>query len=487
MKTSFVINYFRVPKAVFNHIYDVLLSEFDQNTKQFFCHILYNTNLLTNRDEEGWVPFPYKTIKQEWGRDFPDIEELINSGLIEVKQFDINGAQFEYSQFYKRCREYRVPLYILENINSYYPSELEGWKQIYNLMTGKISKKSNKTKYYDHNRNPYPQLIKDSMKTLRDNGVYFNKEQIDRFLSQSKAAVEAGELNPHRYQQDLNAYHNILQADIVTTEHSSIYKYTPVHSPQLTGRLSEHGIGLQSCTREMKEAAFTGIPNLYNYDLKSSQIYGLIQWLEYAHIDTSWLTTYLESSKPTYADQVGISVDTWKHCLMALIMGANLTSTVKDNDNSISRALLNEFNGDKDLANKAAAELFTVLSPLKKVLNHWVDWLLDTYIPMNSVYPRGSQILINKAAMTLTLDDYKDKKGSWTPELKRKLPAFLLQGNEAAFIHHLTVISSNHNYQVISNQHDGVVTIGEIPPEAIEYAKTQSGLKYAQLELKSFV
>jgi hypothetical protein len=66
------------------------------------------------------------------------------------------------------------------------------------------------------------------------------------------------------------------------------------------------------------------------------------------------------------------------------------------------------------------------------------------------------------------------------------MAAFYLQGVEAGYIHWITVLSKDFGYTCLSNQHDGLVTIGEIPEEAREIAKQRSGLKYAVLEEKAF-
>jgi hypothetical protein len=71
-------------------------------------------------------------------------------------------------------------------------------------------------------------------------------------------------------------------------------------------------------------------------------------------------------------------------------------------------------------------------------------------------------------------------------EKVRKLAAFVLQGQESFFIHHLTILASKFGYRIMANEHDGLITIGEIPKEAITEASRLSGLKYARLVEKPF-
>jgi hypothetical protein len=45
----------------------------------------------------------------------------------------------------------------------------------------------------------------------------------------------------------------------------------------------------------------------------------------------------------------------------------------------------------------------------------------------------------------------------------------------------LTYLSENYDFVVVSNQHDGLITIHTIPSQAVEDAIVQSGLKFAKL------
>ncbi len=47
------------------------------------------------------------------------------------------------------------------------------------------------------------------------------------------------------------------------------------------------------------------------------------------------------------------------------------------------------------------------------------------------------------------------------------MSAFLLQGLEAAFTYALIVASEKYDYDILANEHDGVVAEGEITNDAI--------------------
>ena len=105
---------------------------------------------------------------------------------------------------------------------------------------------------------------------------------------------------------------------------------------------------------------------------------------------------------------------------------------------------------------------------------------MDEYLTIYSYKHRHGTFFTNAAKVRINLE--KDVIAGD----KKKLSAFILQGLESGFIHHLTILAENYDYRVISNEHDGVVTIGTIPSEAIQIAKQRSGFKLASLELKEF-
>ena len=90
----------------------------------------------------------------------------------------------------------------------------------------------------------------------------------------------------------------------------------------MAGRINPYqGGGPQSCTREMKAAMYSGIEWVRNYDLKSSQPRLLQDEIRQAGLGSEWLDEYLGSEKAIYAERVGLPVDAWKVCVLALMIG----------------------------------------------------------------------------------------------------------------------------------------------------------------------
>ena len=113
---------------------------------------------------------------------------------------------------------------------------------------------------------------------------------------------------------------------------------------------------------------------------------------------------------------------------------------------------------------------------------NWHRWLVDVWVPQNAYAGHGGKRYVkNATGMTLCVDDMKPRK------LGSTLAAFILQGREARYIHELTLLSERYGFRVIGNEHDGIVTVGEVPDEAAREAAEASGMAFAVLVQKSFV
>jgi hypothetical protein len=523
MTTAYIIKTYRASERTKEYV-DNLLKDFSKADYQFFIHILNGTLVSYSKWENGWVPMPSKLIKKHWVNQKIDYPRMVDQRLLEIKildEFEVadgNKIQQTYSKQLGLCQEFRVHPEIFESIVSCSPKTPEEFDncKYYNLMTGKAMKAP--VKRYprsDKNNNPLPDLILEAMDTIHT--CKLNVKAVLKHLEELEWNISFwynfGDDSARRaYIIDKTAYDHIMENKI--KQEGDFVEYRVIFSdenPQMSGRISEAKIGLQSCSREMKAAAFSGIPGLKNYDLKSSQVYGLIQWFEMADIDTKWLHEYLSKDKQEYADAVGISKDRWKQCFMALIMGGHVRKNVdieqfqpvksfkeangqrveieEPPSEAIFKALFEEAKSNPDLAMNYYCNFYKIIEPLKKSIDKWHNWLLNEYVKNNSIYPRGKQAVVNKTGTSFDLTPYQDGKGDWKDKnkLKRKLAAFYLQGTEAGLIHHLTVLSKKYGYVCLSNQHDGLVTIGDIPQEAVDIAKERSGLKYAYLEEKPFV
>jgi len=222
----------------------------------------------------------------------------------------------------------------------------------------------------------------------------------------------------------------------------------------------------------MKVAAYSGISNLYNYDLTSSQAYIALHEMRRYGIECHWLEDYIADSnkKAEYAKDVGITVAAWKQCLYTLLMGGPLPTNATSA--FVSKVSILDYLGRGEVSIEVVSErlskLWTVLKPFRKPLKLWHKAVLTEA-------KDNDGIITNSLGLTRQL-----KRG----ELERAAPiiAHKLQGAEAQYIHTVTVIAEDFDFVPLGNEHDGLITLGEIPNEAIEYAGMLTGMPYLDLE-----
>lgn len=506
MSNSYIINSYRVIEVVKNYVY-ALLVDYNIETKEFFVHALFNTAYSINKDNQGWVPVCWELITKTWGRDKVNWHLLVETGLIEVKVLGVVEISSEitktktYSRSQSLSREFRVPTRILADIKSLEPSYLDE-VSYFNLVTGRKMNTFKRHELYTAVNNPIPNLLKSSMLCIEK--CVINAAALEDYFKTLEVNLTGKSTDCKEYRRYLNDKHCYSSILATGAKHigNGFVEYYPGYRPQMSGRISEISGGVQSCTREMRAIAFKDVPEIHNYDLQSSQVWSLIQFFELAGLDISWLTNYLQVDKQIYANRVGITKATWKNCFLALIMGGILlaiseVSKIKkfeDVDTAILKYLTEELVDDKAIM-ESYLKFFTVVEPLKIVIDKWHTWLLKRYIFLNMDILGGKLFIYNKSGIHFPIweykkpnaDIYKDKQ-PWkeVSKLKRQLAAFYLQGNEATFIHQITLLGKEYGYEVYGNAHDGLITKGKIPEEAVVVAKELSGLNYAFLVEKPF-
>lgn len=499
--TSYIMNHFRVNWHLYSYLVE-LVKKFNKPTKEFWFHIFACCSLPQNMKEGKWIPVPRKTINEEWNKKGDahgkvDIDGLIQAGLLKRTP--------HYSIEKGICYCYKIPDDIqIECLDYYYSLHLEIKRQTFhNLMDGKVIKKPKSSVLYDENKNPLPDVIVKAIKGIE--GTLYNHKEIDAYFKEAILGVKT-KAQKLRLANDLRCYENIIYHtnwDSITEE---LAYYVPAYEPQKSGRITEKEGGLQSCSRPMKKAAFS-FPNCHNYDLKSSQVYILKGWFEKADICTDFLKNYLANDKAEWAKEIGISVNCLKNCMYSKFMGAvspmnfiywdNIVGKYKQEFFNLSvteyiweytrRQLESQNITDEDEINKLAetrlSNFINFVKPLDLQLQKFYKWLLFTYCKGNQ--KRG--VVKNLTGMAFNLNEYQDDEGNYYKDklstLKRRITAFFLQGTEAAFIHTLSTkeMQTKYNYEVTSNQHDGLVTIGEVPKEAVQEAKEHFSIAYFDL------
>ena len=494
--TSYITDYYAVNEWLYSYLKG-LVQDFNSATQHFFSHVFSSCMLPENLKDGTYIPIPRKTLDKKFGKEFIDILGLIKAGLIEKTE--------SYSIEYSICYCYRIHPDILDATEKYYPKSFEEVKSLnyVNLFDGRAIRTKKSKLTYGKNNLKLPELIYQAIKGIER--TFVNIKAGWKHIKDCRAGIKT-QKQYRKYLNDLRCLEYISRNIDYTNE--GLAYYVPSYEPQKSGRISEKEGGTQSCSRALKHFLFL-IPNRCNYDLKSSQVYILKWWFEQANISTQFLDKYLAADKTIWAISIGMSVKCLKNCMYAKFMGAELPNIKKYWDKkagkykpeffclSIVEYLLEEAQkinqgraiiDDKEADEKLMLELLTkfnkFVKPLQQQLDKFYEWLVNDYCQKN--HHRG--IIKNLTGMPFNLNEYKNDKGEYKniKELYRKLTAFFLQGTEAAFIHCLTnkTIQQKYDYEVISNQHDGLLTINPIPKEAIAEAKKTIGLSEASLEEK---
>ena len=286
-------------------------------------------------------------------------------------------------------------------------------------------------------------------------------------------------------------------AQRTTEKGKPLFEYKARYSIQTSGRISEIHGGFQNASKVFKRGFFLFVPEIYNYDLKSAQAAILNRELELSGLKSPWLKSYINNSqaKYHYADKVGIPVGLWKDCFYALIMGAqaeNQFGTIYQNIHSHFQKT--------SKAKRVYRKFLKVVKELLEVTGKWRDYIYHEddrrYVYRhgglkhwkNQCGMRFSEYGIRVTnARNILIDRSTGKDVGSKPkieEIKRRLAAFMLQGQEAAFIHHLTIISTKASIPVYKNEYDGLITGRTIPANLIHKAAKASGMFNPVLELK---
>ena len=185
-----------------------------------------------------------------------------------------------------------------------------------------------------------------------------------------------------------------------------------------------------------------------------------------------------------------MEVDLWKQCLLSLFFGASTEKTSRISaDETIQGSIYSEILAwcNKNDALTDPDHLFTnflsVAQPFIDVRETWLSLIDQQILPHERYRRKKTWYLDNVVGKTRGIPKNPEQI---TNQVLREVSAFLLQGLEAAFIYTLITLSEQYGYEVRSCEHDGLITCGTIPKEAVEVAREKSGFASAYLEPKAF-
>lgn len=470
-RKSYIISNYKVSKTTYQFIHGTLQA-LDPEHRRFFLHILCSHLIELGREDhedlEGWetlgLKLPFKTIKAEFERGF-SWRPLHARGLILASDY-CDG----------QCRHFQVTPAVLQELLAHLRQQADApdGSPAVNLFDGTAYNVA--CRLSGENAPPSSKLMRDAVRVLHGGDRPFDasavRDHLDWMCRHAKSLA---------YDNDVICAQTLFAG--ARQGEGGVWLYAPSYCTQSSGRISENGGGLQSCSRLMKQAALDGIPDLHNYDLRSSQAYALLRELRLAGMDSSWLASHLGPGVfEERAVQLGLSKKTYKGFFFATIMGATHRWLTGESIGSIQAKLQQLHECDGDAARAQFDRVITQLAPLKGTVRTWARWLLESPDCPHRKKTQRRHYLENAAGQKLLLD------GSVEPrQLRRKAAAHILQGQEAAYIHHLTILSKNFDFTPISNQHDGLVTLGPVPEGAQRMAADLSGFSDAHLERKSLI
>ena len=497
---------------------ECLLDGFHDHSKHFFHHVAAS-GTRRGWELDRWVPMYHGLWYGKLPHANPDA--LVEAGLLEKREhtFAVGGD--------RRSAEYRIAPNVQAWLDEVLFLSLDGgaW---FNRFTGSTTTRKAKTHVTDENNHRYPDPVVKGMKGIetvkvnraggrtfvakrrrayKDAQESFYELSGLTFVEASKRVNEARnegwpmpidgaewkayretEKAHSRYTVDLAALLGIAR-QVKEDLGGGIVECYAAYEPQSTGRITDKGILAQSASRGMKAALFA-IPNVFNYDMVSSQPRMLRVWFERYDLPIDPLHDLLETNKHEHAAHVGLTVDGWKRAIMALIMSAVLFRSLQTGTKrggtfrgDLPRIIAENAIGDPAQAYKVFR---SYVQPLHKQLERWRRYLVEEWIPEHVQYNSKGRFVKNAAGMLFYLDERKngEVKPKSVRELKRKLPAFLLQGQESFFIHTLVALAPDYGFRPMANEHDGLITEGRIPEAAIEAAKRVTGMSYVDLVLK---
>lgn len=422
-----------------------------------------------------WVPIYSRLIERDIRR--VDLNRLVGDGVIEIRAANRQAG---------RCREFRVAPggALAEALRLTMPLVLLASSPPWSLAQNAKARPAGPSLVRDGWGQMYPRPLACALRVFNagmPGRLHLPSAEL-HLRSQADAIERAGPDETRLRARLANDEHTLLRilACQKNVLHGETLAFRPRYTVVRTGRIVG---GAQGFTREMKAAVYAPL-GVTNYDLVASQATLLSASLDERGLPCPWLQTYVSDPKAKYrcAAAVGVTVDLWKQAFYALVFGSDLRCAPRypaaqgwAYRTEIAR-MVYEQAADDNAAATVYARLQDELRPLAGAVSGLGQTLAQEYAAGSSRgrHPR------NHVGLPIRPDWASAK------EQQRRLLAHELQSREALFIHLLTGLSEEFGFQPVSNEHDGIVTLGAIPNEAIERVKALVGVPMLRLAVKPF-
>ncbi len=473
------------------------------------------------------VPIYHGWIKTYFGNDV-DFEFLMRHGMYIS----------EYSFKEKRCRTYAwkdddVYLLLMADAKAGKAKEID-------LFTGKPTKRALRNLLYNTARNlTNADITNEAIRIISGNSCPWNRPAVENHVANLKAICNSGgsRADKARFVQAQRIFRYLSTASI--HQAGDIWLYSPRYAPCYTDRIYERESGLQSCNRNFRRAAFSGIQH-FNYDLKASQI-GITSHFSRSRL----LRRFAKVPDSQHAAQMGLTVAEWKRQKYALIFSGgnirndaslreaarrdtpywrlviayeirrNVAHIIRD-IHRYGKRIHGEISGVALCGLWLRLRLIPIQNPFvrgfdaiqklrfaKRPTINQIHWPGNRFIDllrvrchsilvalrslwaklkelMTQTRQRHGKVLTNLCGNSMTIKLIPKGRRDLRLLKKRVFP-FIIQGGEAAIIHHLTVLAHNAGIKVYSNQHDGLITDKPLPPDILLAVTRALGIQFELL------
>ncbi len=455
----------------------------------------------SGKESEGmdWVGVSSEKMQERMGAPYHATWKVWEGSEL-IEPYDggsyVSPEQAEETGQDPRTREFRIPQDALDEFTGLAEGSRRWWLQTAEpVRTDEPSAMSSDLK--DENGNYHPDLIDKALRVLDGAEHRIDLDSVDEAvstLSEKSGRKARARLSGLQLARETIARQADGEEGVVTIQNA----YTPDDSG---GRISFKRGGPQGMLGGAKARAYD-LEGYHNYDIESCHTAALKQWADELEelgvdIDTSPLDEY--PGKDKVAADTGLPaalVKTTEHSvknsayLPASLDQAELIEKIHLEEGRTLQIVDAARKADVD-TDKALSKLHDVFADYRRVAIEIAEALLTTYWDEHK-QPGGPAgwCMKNHAGVSFYRGEHiedEEDDDSWCHEARTAVMAWALRGLEGAFCHSITVLSATRtDFDVVANEHDGLITQGEIPAGIIQAAREMSGFTRAELAEKDF-
>lgn len=532
---------------------EATLAPFGEPTRQFFRHVLVSSLLglkasrnesygRTDRDREersqGYVPVDSGYREKYFRGD--DWRALRDAGLIDVLPYSVE-EKLAYrfrptATFIEEFRRAGTP----ESVGE---AERIAKESRVDVVTGEITRAKVKTRYTDKNGRRYPELIDAGLRAMEDCPIVYGRDTSEGILRhlhlRYRQLLDTGwrpsdgvphpKWEPvqsrayHRYANDERCASALLSQGFRHVE-GGLAMYKPAYKVITPGRTAQVNGGLQSCSGEMKGAAYTALSayghDVRNYDMVAAHLNLFAAFMREADLPADWMEKYLgvQHARPFYAGAVELDEGVWKRLTLAVLMGAHVPEPQEVADRKAwwrlknvtvveaideaawevmeKEGLIRRLGGERGKLTEESTDAYWFIRAglyrkfylftrdMRGGIDRWQRHLIETLVEGGKRSNFDGRVYVtNKAGMKKGIGPVPgDEKGR--QKVSSELAAFMLQGAEAAVVHALASVGKKYGFSPVANEHDGLITLGPVPGEAVQEAAEKAGIDPAAVSLE---